>query len=158
MLPYLTNPGVRLVQERPHRRSKQCVRLASLSDRSEQLARLEQARKAHAVRAQKLQACYGVSFRQTGNTLSGRLRVLNPAGGADTTLGRLGPILGEGATARVYLSTFGSDRCEVAAKVVIKSRISQQELQWVRTEAGILGMLHHANICRLHGLTESPQR
>ena len=150
LLPYGA-PSVRLSQK-PRR-------AAASTDRAESLARLERTRQAHALRAQALHACYGVSVRRTGHgILSRRSRVGQDGTGAGDAIAKLGPLLGEGATARVYLSKFGASGSEVAAKVVPKGRISAQELQWVREEARLLGMLHHAHICRLHGLLETPER
>lgn len=65
----------------------------------------------------------------------------------------LGPVLGEGATARVYHARRGSS--DVAAKVFLKSRMDAEELQWARDEIAILSSLHHHHVSRLHGVVES---
>jgi len=65
-------------------------------------------------------------------------------------------ILGEGATSKVWLGRFGPTRCEVAAKVVRKADMNEEELGWIRDEIAIHKRLRHPHVCTLHGALESP--
>ena len=64
-------------------------------------------------------------------------------------------LLGEGATARVWLAYFGDTRTEVAAKVVSKKGLDKDQIGWIREEIAIHKRLRHPNICTLHGSFES---
>ena len=64
-------------------------------------------------------------------------------------------MLGEGATGRVWLGRFGPKRAAVAAKVVRKSALNTEQLQWIRDEIAIHKPLRHSHICTLHGALEN---
>ena len=63
-------------------------------------------------------------------------------------------LLGEGATAKVWLGKFGPHRTEVAAKVVRKADLTAEQLGWIREEIHIHKQLRHPHICTMHGALE----
>ncbi len=78
-----------------------------------------------------------------------------PRAEAQPTVELSDTLLGEGATAQVWLAYFGEARTEVAAKVVSKKELDRDQVGWIREEITIHKRLRHPNICTLHGSFES---
>ena len=131
----------------------------ALEERKAAIAQLDKTmRIAQQQRAAAILATYGkprpankgrhqAATNSTGGTPIAPRLVPPPANGLEVT----GELLGEGATGRVWLGRFGPNRVVVAAKVVRKSRLSAEQLGWIREEIAIHRPLRHPHICTLHG-------
>jgi hypothetical protein len=160
-------------QARLERAQNERLQQRAMAERKAAVQQLDKLQRSAAhQRARALMATYG-----NRNTLASSLNRRLPPGAAhpvvpsgaasvsaSTTVPRLVPppmgleitseMLGEGATASVWLGRFGPNRAAVAAKVVRKSALNAEQLQWIRDEISIHKPLRHAHICTLHGAIE----
>ena len=104
------------------------------SARREALSQVERhAKQVQARRQEQLTRVYGNKDKITVATAapspSGKSRMMTDAG-----LEILHTLLGEGTTARVYRGLFGPRRSEVAVKVALKEKMTEEEVGWIREE------------------------